>query len=424
MGQRSVRVVVGQGDPGRDALRDVLARDGFDVVGEVTVAADLAEVLAAAQPDVVVLDDAIGVDAAQIVSQVAPDAKLVVIWPAGVVPIGGAVRVDPGQVAMALSATVGLAAGVELSGLGTIDRPDWIDKVRKDPATLREKLATGASLPVRPSVTELQRRGQRLHPSTGMGRRRSARSTGDGPPAAETVLPIAAVSQIAEPGGPTTAGAPVDDDGSEATLNRRIGMIALGGAAVASALMIALSFGTQRQPSLIVAEPFLPPLVSNSSPGDPPTTPVDRAPTSGGPTTPAPPAEPTSRTGGPGVTTRSAPSGATTDPTGSGSGGSGGSGSGGSGSGGSGSGGSGSGGSGSGGSGSGGSGSGGSGSGGSGAGRPSAATAGTSSSHNPHGGAPGLLRTRPVNAAASSAHANGHTPHGEHPTHPAHPHKR
>ena len=323
MGQRSVRVVVGQGDPGRDALRDVLARDGFDVVGEVTAAADLAEVLAAAQPDVVVLDDAIGVDAAQIVSQVAPDAKLVVIWPAGVVPIGGAVRVDPGQVAMALSATVGLAAGVELSGLGTIDRPDWIDKVRKDPATLREKLATGANLPVRPSVTELQRRGQRLHPSTGMGRRRSARSTGDGPPAAETVLPIAAISQIAEPGGPTTAGAPVDDDGSEATLNRRIGMIALGGAAVASALMIALSFGTQRQPSLIVAEPFLPPLVSNSSPGDPPTTPVDHAPTSGGPTTPAPPAEPTSTTGGPGVTTLSAPSGATTDPTGSGTGGSG-----------------------------------------------------------------------------------------------------
>jgi hypothetical protein len=393
MDHRSVRVVVGQGDPARGALREVLAADGFDVVGEVTAAADLAQVLAAAQPDVVVLDDAIGVDAAQIVSQVAPSAKLVVIWPAGVVPIGGAVRVDPGEVAMALSATVGLAAGVELSGLGTIDRPDWIDKVRKDPSTLRDKLATGGSVPVRPSVTELQRRGQRLHPSTGMGRRRSARAAGDGPRAADAVLPIAAVGQIAEPDGPPTDGAPVAGD--EATLNRRIGMIALGGAAVAGVLMIALSFGSQRQPSLIVAEPFLPPLVSNTSPGDPPSTPVD-APTSGGPTSPTPPAGPTSTTGGPVTTTPSTPSGPTAGPTGSGSGGSA----------------------------PGTVGSGGSGSGGPGAGRPSAATAGASSSHNPYGGAPGLLRSGPVTTAASSTHANGHTPHGAHPIHPVHPHKR
>ena len=392
MDQRSVRVVVGQGDPARHALRDVLVSDGFDVVGEVTAAADLAQVLAAERPDVVVLDDAIGVNAAQIVSQVAPNAKLVVIWPAGVVPISGAARVDPAEVTTALSATVGLAAGVELSGLSTIDRPDWIDKVRKDPATLREKLATGGSVPVRPSVTELQRRGQRLHPSTGMGRRRSARATGDGPGAAEVLLPIAAVTQVAEPRSPT-AGPPSDEGEADATLDRRIGMIALGGAAVAGALMIALSFGAHRQPSVIAAEPFLPPVVSGSLSGPPPSTPVG-TPTPSHTTTP-PPTGPKSTTGGSGVTTVGVSSGPTPGP--AGSGGAGGPSSGGSGS-----------------------GAGGSGSSGPGTARPSSATAGASASHNPHDGAPGLLRL----GGATTAHAGGHTPHGAHPIHPVHPHKQ
>ena len=190
MDQHSVRVVVGQGDPGRRPLRDVLTDDGFDVVGVAADTAALAALLRADQPDVVVLDDAIGVAAAQLVAELAPRSKLVVIWPAGVIPIGGAARVEPREVALALSATVGLVAGADLLGLGTIERPDWIDKVRKDPATLREKLAAGAATPARPSVTELQRRGQRLHPSTGTGRRRRARSTRAAAVAAGTVLPF------------------------------------------------------------------------------------------------------------------------------------------------------------------------------------------------------------------------------------------
>ena len=140
MDQRSVRVVVGQGDRARGALRDVLTDDGFLVVGEAATVSELARVLRDAQPDVIVLDDSIGVAAAQLAAELSPRAKLVVIWPAAVMPIAGAARVDPGEVGMALSATVGLVAG--LSGLGSIERPEWIDKVRKDPAALREKLAS------------------------------------------------------------------------------------------------------------------------------------------------------------------------------------------------------------------------------------------------------------------------------------------
>ena len=115
----------------------------------------------------------IGVDAVEVVTEIVPDARLVVIWPAAVMPIAGAVRVEPSEVATTLTATVALAAG--LSGLGATDRPEWIERVKKDPATLREMLAAGGSLPARPSVTELQRRGHRLHPSPAASTRRSVR---------------------------------------------------------------------------------------------------------------------------------------------------------------------------------------------------------------------------------------------------------
>src|SRR4051812_50067813 len=89
-------------------------------------------------------------------------------------PIAGAVRVEPSAVATTLGATVALAAG--LRGLSAIDRPEWIERVKKDPATLREMLAARGALPTRPSVTELQRRGHPLHP---------------GPPAAQPAPPPA-----------------------------------------------------------------------------------------------------------------------------------------------------------------------------------------------------------------------------------------
>jgi hypothetical protein len=283
MGQRSVRVVVGQGDLDHEgSLRAVLERDGVDVVGEATNASQLARVLTDEQPDIVVLDDVIGVSAVELTTQIVPEARIVVVWPAAVMPIAGAVRVEPAEVATTLAATVALAAG--LRGLGGIDRPEWIDRVKKDPATLREMLAARGAVPVRPSVTELQRRGHRLHPSPSAAKR-AARATDA---AAASVVPIGlAASQRGDP--------PADADGAAAgtvapavlssAWNRRLGIISLGGAAAAGALMIALALGPHGS-SVNSAEPFVP--SSTQQGGGPAITPGGGTQTpggNGGPTT-------------------------------------------------------------------------------------------------------------------------------------------
>ena len=408
MDQRSVRVVVGQGDRARGSLSDALTDDGFLVVGEAATIGDLARVLRDAEPDVIVLDDSIGVAAAQLATELTPQAKLVVIWPAAVMPIAGAARVDPSEVGMALSATVGLVAGI--SGLGSIERPEWIEKVRKDPAALRAKLAASGAAPVRPSVTELQRRGQRLHPNPGASRRRTPRSARAAAAAGAVSLAStdATAGEGAAPAGPTAGE-------TDALVSRRIGMIALGGAAVAGALMIALSFGPNRSPSVITAVRFIPPITTPTA--GPPTT-TDPTPDDGGqhpgqspgPTTPPP------TDGGTTTTSPSTPtSPPTTTPPAGGAGGPGGGGTGG--------------------------GTGGGGTGGSGTRNALAAVAGSSTDHNPHGGAPGLKDSGSAaknphggppgltngtggGQGPNGSHAGGHTPHGDHPAHPVHSHKR
>jgi hypothetical protein len=260
MGQRNVRVVVGQGDPERQGfLRTVLEDDGLDVVGEAGTTSHLARLLTDERPDVVVLDDSIGVAAVQVTAEIVPSAKIVVVWPSAVMPIAGAIRVEPSDVLSTLAGTVALAAGV--GGLGGIDRPEWIEKIRKDPTTLREMLAARGGVPTRPSVTELQRRGNRLHPAP----RRSARpkaKPGEKPAdkdrgAVVTPIPLASASA-----GPRSRPAPRPAPREE-SWNRRLGIIALGGAAVASALTVALAF-SNRAPSFTAAEPFIPPIVQPS----------------------------------------------------------------------------------------------------------------------------------------------------------------
>jgi hypothetical protein len=252
MGQRSVRVVVGQGDlEHAGSLRRVLERDDFDVVGDATNASQLARVLTDEQPDIVVLDDVIGVSAVELAAEIAPRARLVVVWPAAVMPIAGAVRVDPSEVATSLTATVALAAG--LSGLGAVDRPEWIERVKKDPATLREMLAARGALPTRPSVTELQRRGHRLHPSPSAAKR-AARAEDA---AAAAVVPIGlAASRQDDPAEATPAEAAVPPAVLSSAWNRRLGIIALGGAAAAGALMIAIALGPNSGSQIVSAEPF------------------------------------------------------------------------------------------------------------------------------------------------------------------------
>jgi hypothetical protein len=254
MGQRSVRVVVGQGDLDHaGSLRAVLERDDVDVVGEASNASQLARVLTDEQPDIVVLDDVIGISAVELATQIVPDARLIVVWPAAVMPIAGAVRVEPAEVGTTLAATVALAAG--LRGLGGIDRPDWIDRVKKDPATLREMLAARGAAPARPSVTELQRRGHRLHPSPSASKR-AARETDA---AAAAVVPIGLAASQREEAPADAADAAAAATVAPAVLssawNRRLGIISLGGAAAAGALMIALALGPHGS-SITSAEPF------------------------------------------------------------------------------------------------------------------------------------------------------------------------
>ena len=294
-----------------------------------------------------VLDDGIGATAAQMVREISPATKVVLVWPGAVVPIGGDARVEPSEVLRSLGPAVTKVSGHPGSTMETIQRPDWIDKVRKDPSTLREMLERrAASMPKRPSVTELQKRGQRLHPVTSgddaaktpdkSAPEKDApgvAASGDadvkekaaedkpakagaplvilpGTPTTEgdagepiVVLPSDEPAKAAEPVEPAAsadAGSPGDSEAGDedtkrrrraavipiaagaaaaatraapaaaavADWNQKLGTIALGGAAVAGALVLALALGGSRVHTQIAAEaPTRPPSVAPSVPG-------------------------------------------------------------------------------------------------------------------------------------------------------------
>ncbi|HYJ61451.1 MAG TPA: hypothetical protein VE032_08315 [Actinomycetota bacterium] len=292
MTANAVRVVVGEGHPARKGLlRFVLEGDGYDVVGSATSSSELARMIADTQPDVVVLDDGIGATAVQMSREIAPAAKIVLVWPGAVVPIGGDARVEPSQVLRQLGTTVAQVA-LPIATVSTLQQPEWVERVRKDPATLRDMLAAKGGMPrTRPSVTELQKRGQRLHPSTEPAPEVAA-ADADPPSrddeaaaAALLILPVAggedAEATVVLPDDTAPEREDRDDDVAAAAavaaagvtpiaaaaaararrtrdwtdLNRRIGAIALGGAAVigAAALSLALS-GTRLSPTLVAFE--------------------------------------------------------------------------------------------------------------------------------------------------------------------------
>ena len=338
-----IRIVVGEGQSMRKGLlRFVLEGEGHEVVAEADSSAELARHLAVHEPDVVVLDDGIGVTAVQMAREIAPKTKVILVWPGAVVPIGGDARVEPSQVLREMGDAVRKVTGQAPPSLDTFERPDWIDKVRKDPATLRDKLTKSGGLPTRPSVTELQGKGKRVHP---LGRKSSKRGRGPVAPAAsassgpvepaapsepaapnEPVVPIVEPTAplVILPGGPSAgtggdvptepilvvdtpddenaeprrdavvlalpvaaAAAAVTTTPAEGTvapltptsatvaasdplatdLNRRLGTIALGGAAVASALVLALSLGGSRIPADVIRAQSPPPSVAPSEPG-------------------------------------------------------------------------------------------------------------------------------------------------------------
>ncbi|MGE5227746.1 MAG: response regulator transcription factor [Planctomycetaceae bacterium] len=319
MQQGRARVVVGEGRAARKGLlRFVLEGEGFDVVGEAPDAAELAKLLAVEQPDVVVLDDGIGVTAVQLTHEVAPSAKVVLVWPGAVVPIGGDARVEPSEVLRGLGPAVSQVAG--LAGLlESFERPDWIDKVRKDPATLRELLAKrGAEeTPDRPSIIELQRRAQQAEPAKEPVPAASDEEDDEHvapvlilPTAASAeptiVLPPAVVAASAPPAPPAHAQTQEEDEdvagvaavasvGAVAAaqpdpiateFNRRLGTIALGGAALIGAVVLSLGVSASRVPvSVVNANPSV---ITSSPPPPPPASPTG-TPTGGATYPPTPP---------------------------------------------------------------------------------------------------------------------------------------
>ncbi len=207
----TVRIVVAEGTVARKGfLRFVLDGEGYDVVGEAATPAELARSVALHEPDVVVMDDGIGALSVGMVRDLSPATKVVLVWPSAVVPIGGDARVEPPNVlrelGLAIEALTGVVCATSLAGGVAGSR---------DAATLREVLARGE--------------GGQLHR-----------------PSEAAAVPAAS--------------APASDPAS--ALNRRLGTIALSGAAAAGALVLALALGGSRVPVDIVggaaAEPSSP----------------------------------------------------------------------------------------------------------------------------------------------------------------------
>jgi hypothetical protein len=432
-----IRIVVGEGHgsirPG--LLRFVLESDGFEVLAEAGTATELAQALAAHSPDVVVLDDGIGVTAVQLSRDTSPASKILLVWPDAVMPVGGDARVEPGEILSGLSLAVTRLAA--LRPASPIETPAWVEKVKKDPRTLREMLVKhgGVVQSRRPSVTELQRRGQRLHPSAPTAAE-AATDTREGEsvapllilPAAPAAAGAAAAAgsggaeeaTIVLPGASAPGGSRIAGARAGKARNRKIGMMALGGAVAVSAVSFALAIGASHIPTSLlrsatafIPDPIPPGVAVVWSP--PPSTP-DHTGGNGGPS----PGQPSGPTQGPDIPGVNGGGGGGVPGTHSGGGGTGGGGTGGGGTGGGGDGGGGTGGGGTG--------------GGDGGGRDlhghGVGPLGMSADHNPNGGPPGQTHDAPRYSQGdpTPGTGNGHRPDvagsGHDQSLPPHRHKR
>jgi hypothetical protein len=249
-------------------LRFVLQSEGYQVVAQASSSGELARVLAEHRPDVVVLDDGIGATAVQMTHEISPGSKVILVWPGAVVPIGGDARVEPNEVLRALGPAVAKAVGPISASFETISQqPAWIERIRKDPATLRDRLEARGGLPTeRPSVTELQRRGHAEEPDEG-------HVTAD-----EALAPVVPLARLSLP--PAVWASTIDLEeaeeaereavaaGAEASeWNRRLGMIALGGAVAASVVVVALALGNTGRVGTISANGTLPQAPTTPAPG-------------------------------------------------------------------------------------------------------------------------------------------------------------
>jgi hypothetical protein len=288
---RSVKIVVAEGPNGRNGLlRFVLESEGYDVVGEASSAPDLARALKTHDPDVVVMDDGIGATAVSMTHDLAPDAKVVLIWPEAVVPIGGDAAVEPSAVLRRLGPTVeGLTGVPSASGRMGARRSAGI-------LSLGAILAMGRAAGSERAMPAEGPESTRPVPADAIIDDRGDSpvlilpdSPGAVPTAADADAPISGPLTLAEleraehgdaapiadvaamagagvaAGALAAAGAPAETGvtaaaaatgagavaaaGPRARRNRSLGTLALGGAALAGSLVLALSLSGSRVPS-------------------------------------------------------------------------------------------------------------------------------------------------------------------------------
>ena len=258
----AVRIVVAEGVSARKGfLRFVLEGEGYEVAGEASNPAELARSVSVHEPDVVVMDDGIGATSVGMVRDLAPAAKVILVWPGAVMPIGGDARVEPSNVlrelGLAVEGLTGVACATSLAGGGL--------GAARDAATLRGVLARG-------EAAQLHRPGETPAAEGTEGEDHAAAGA-----AAVGAAAVAAASAVAA-GTAAAAEAGVDaaaPDAAATALNRRLGTIALSGAAAAGALVLALALGGSRVPvasiSGAAAEPSSPgigqPSISPIAPG-------------------------------------------------------------------------------------------------------------------------------------------------------------
>jgi hypothetical protein len=268
MSARGVRIVVGEGPSTRKGLlRFVVDGEGYDVVAEASTTAELARLMATHRPDVVVLDDGIGATAVGMINEMSPNTKVVLVWPGAVMPIGGAARVEPARVLQDLGPTIERLTGQEsatTAGRG----PALIESATSDPDMLNAMLLGGMAtsgeaiiedrepapvviLPLTPTIDhdELILNVPDAEPDDEHVGAGAAAGIVEGVASAAALagsVPAAASESAGSRAAVTSIGARGGAVGAQSALNRRLGNLALSGAAVASAIVLALALSGTR----------------------------------------------------------------------------------------------------------------------------------------------------------------------------------
>ncbi|HEY5906237.1 MAG TPA: hypothetical protein VIX39_10530, partial [Actinomycetota bacterium] len=268
MSARGVRIVVGEGPSTRKGLlRFVVDGEGYDVVAEASTTAELARLMATHRPDVVVLDDGIGATAVGMINEMSPNTKVVLVWPGAVMPIGGAARVEPARVLQDLGPTIERLTGQQsatTAGRG----PALIESATSDPDMLNAMLLGGMAtsgeaiiedrepapvviLPLTPTIDhdELILNVPDAEPDdehVGAGAAAGVVAGVAGAAALAGSVPAAASESAGSGAAVTSIGARGGAVGAQSALNRRLGNLALSGAAVASAIVLALALSGTR----------------------------------------------------------------------------------------------------------------------------------------------------------------------------------